>query len=727
MTERLSKLAALPPEKRRLLEMRLEAARAKSPATELSARPRTGEPFPQSFAQQRMWVLDRLEPGLPTYNVGFPAHLRGPLDVAALERALNALRERHEALRTTFAERGGRAVQVVHPFAPVPLAVTDLSALPAAERQAELERIAGEDADTGFDLERGPVFRARLLRLAPQEHVLLMAMHHIVSDAWSLGVMMAELNRLYTAFRRGEPNPLGPAPLQYADYAAWQREYLSGETLEKHLAFWRGALEGAPPALELPTDRPRPPAVSHRGGHSVWKAEEAAGPLRALALAGGTTLFTVLLAAFRVVLMRHSGQDDVVVGTPVAGRTRREVEGIVGFFANTLALRTDLSGDPTFRELVRRERESLLDALQHQELPFERIVEELRLPRDLSRNPVFQVMFALQNAPQDGLALGGVEGQFLMVESRSAKFDLSLEISEAGADLIVQAQWMTDLFDAPTAERIVEHFLRLLDAVGDDPDRPLSALELTTPDERAALVAAGSASASFPAGEPLHALFAAQAARTPDAPALTFGGETLSYGELERRANRLARHLRALGAGPERLVGLCVERSLDTVVGILAILKAGAAYLPLDPAYPEERLAYMLEDSGASLVLTTSALAGRFAAETTRVCIDADAEAIARHPADAPVADVDPSSLAYVIYTSGSTGRPKGVQVTHANVARLFAATPTTCGRSSTRTRSTSRSGRCGARCSAAAGSWWSPSTCRARRRNSTRSCGASG
>ncbi|HEX8696633.1 MAG TPA: amino acid adenylation domain-containing protein [Longimicrobium sp.] len=677
MTDLLSKLAELSPEKRRLLEMRLKTARAQKAGPELAPRGRTGEPFPLSFAQQRLWVLDRLEPGAPTYNVLFPVRLRGPLDVPALERGLDALRERHETLRTTFAERGGRAVQVIHPFEPVPLPVVDLSALPAAEREARAERIASDDANTGFDLERGPVMRARLVRLGPEEHTLLVTIHHIVSDGWSIGIMVSELNRLYDAFRRGEPSPLAPLALQYADYAAWQREYLSGENLKQHLAFWRRALEGAPPALELPTDRPRPPAVSHRGGHSFRHVEGIAGPLRALALEEGTTLFAVLLAAFRVVLMRHSGQGDVVVGTPVAGRTRREVEEIVGFFVNTLALRTDLSGDPAFRELVRRERESLLDAFQHQELPFERVVEELRIPRDLSRNPVFQALFSLQNARSDRLALGGVEVDFQPVEYRSAKFDLAFEVVEEDADLVVQAQWMEDLFDAPTAERLVDHFLRVLETVSEDPGLRRSEIDLMTAEERARVAREWPRGAVRPVpAVPVHRLFEAQAARTPGAAALSFLGERVTYAELDARAARLARRLRALGVGPERRVALALERSPDLVAALLAVLKAGGAYVPLDPAYPSGRLAYMLEDCGAAALVVRSGVPAALEGFAGPVLsLERDREEIAAAPPlRADEAEVDPDNLAYVIYTSGSTGRPKGVAVPHRGVANLVRA-----------------------------------------------------
>jgi amino acid adenylation domain-containing protein len=642
--------------------------------------PVEGNDLPLSFAQERLWFIDRLEPGNPVYNIPFPLRLKGALDVPALQRALSEVVRRHDSLRTRFPTVDGRPVQRVEPAGDSHLPSEDLSTLPDGGREAEAARRVREWALAPYDLERGPLFRAGLLRLGEGDHVLLVGMHHVVSDGWSIGVFWRELITLYGAFGRGEPSPLPDPHLQYADFAVWQRGWLQGEALQQQVDWWREHLAGAPALLELPTDRPRPPTQSHRGAQLPFTlpAELAEGA-RALARREGATLFMALLSAWNALLSRWSRQDDVVVGTPVAGRTRRETEGMIGFFVNTLPLRTSLAGDPSFRALLGRVRETTFGAYAHQDLPFERLVEELQPERSLSHAPVYQVMMVLQNTPEGpsegfaGLEPAGLEGGG---EFGVARVDLTLGLMEGpGGSLVGSLEYATDLFERATAERILRHFETLLRSVIQSPEAPVSSLAMLTPDERAELVAAGSATASFPVTQPLHALFAARAAGTPDAPALTFAGETLPYAELDRRANRLAHHLRALGAGPERLVGLCVERSLETVVGILAVLKAGAAYLPLDPAYPEERLAYMLEDSGASIVLTTSDLSGKLTGGTTLVRLDADAEAIARRPSDPPSVDVDPSALAYVIYTSGSTGRPKGVEVTHASVVRLFLAT----------------------------------------------------
>ncbi|HEU4452764.1 MAG TPA: condensation domain-containing protein, partial [Longimicrobium sp.] len=625
---------------------------------------------------------DRLRPGTPAYNVPAPMRLHGPLDAGALDRALDALRERHEILRTTFAERDGEPVQVIHPFAPVPLAVDDLSHLPDDAREAEARRRVDEDAHTGFDLERGPLFRVRLARLGEDEHLLLLTFHHAVIDAWSLGVFTRELAELYGALVEGRPSPLEPVPLQYADFAAWHREQLSGAALERHLAFWRQALEGAPPALELPAFAPRPPEPSGRGDSlEVRLPAAAAERIRAMAAAEGSTPFAVLLAAFRLALARHSGQDDVVLGTAAAGRERRELAGMMGFVANTLALRTRLGGDPEFRELVRRERDTLLDAFEHQALPFERVVEELRLAPDPSRNPVFQAMLTFQDAGElaawdGGMRLGAAEAHGEALEFRSSKFDLSVSVTLGAGELWVQVQWAADLLERADAERLAGRFLRLLEQGVEAPGRRLSQLDGMEADERTRVLGAWTRGESVaPAAGPVHRLFEAHAARTPDAPALAWDGGNLSYADLDRRANRLARRLRALGVGPEARVGVALERSPELVVAVLGVLKAGGAYVPLDPSLPEERLGWMAEDAGVrALVVRNAAPAGLIALSLPTVSIEGDADALAAEPGDALGGEVPEGALAYVIYTSGSTGRPKGVMVEHGGIARHCAA-----------------------------------------------------
>ena len=678
MTDVLKKLADLSPERRKLLELRMKLAQQQAAGPELKSRPRTGDAAPLSFAQQRLWLLDRLDPGSAHYNMSHPLRIRGALDVRALETALDGLRERHETLRTTFEERGGGPVQVIHPPAHFDLPVDDLSHLPESDREAEVVRRVNEDGNTGFDLERGPLFRVHLLRLADEDHVLLLCMHHVISDGWSLGVLWGELRPLYEAALANRPPALAPLPVQYADFALWQREALRGEALEKQISFWRKALDGAPPALELPADRPRPPSQSHRGStlrHPI--SPELAEALRELARAEGATLFHVLLAGLRVVLARHAGQDDVVIGTPVAGRTRGEVEGLIGFFVNTLALSGSVAGDPAFRDLVAREKAGALAAFAHQDLPFDRVVEELHIARDNGRNPVFQAMMTLQNARMDVLRLPGCVTEPLRTEYETAKFDVTFDIyEEEDGGLRAEVEYATDLFDAATIERMARRLETLLADAARRPEAPVSALRMLTDEERRTLLDewSGSEQADYQP-ETLHALFEAQAARTPDSPALRYAGETVPFAELNARANRLARHLRSLGIGRESLVAVSLERSPEMVVALLAAVKAGGAFLPVDPKYPRERRAYMLEDSGARVVVTRSHLVADLPeTDAHLVVLDQQASAIESLDASNLAAEVDPENAAYVIYTSGSTGKPKGVVVPHRGIKNLVEA-----------------------------------------------------
>jgi amino acid adenylation domain-containing protein len=635
--------------------------------------------FPTSFPQQLLWLLDQLEPGRAIYNLPGPVRLTGALDIAALEQSLNEIVRRHEALRTTFDEVDGTPVQVIAPGLELTLPVTDLCHLPAGEREAASRRLVTEEARKPFDLARGPLVRAELLRLGDQEHVLLLTMHHIVSDGWSLQVLNKELAALYEAFSAGRPSPLPGLPIQYVDFAHWQREWLQGEALEKQLAYWRAQLAGAPAVLELPTDRPRPAEQSFRGAQaSVMLPASLTEALKAMGQREGATLFMTLLAAFQALLSRYTGHEDIVVGSPIANRTRTELEGLIGFIANLLALRTDLSGDPSFRELLGRVREVTLGAYAHQDLPFERLVGELQPERSLSHAPLFQVMLVLLNNPREVLRLPGLTLEPLEVDTGTAKFDLALFIWEEEGGLKVQSEYNTDLFDAATITRMLTAFQNLLRGVVVDPDQPLSALPLLTNTERHQLLVEWNKSHADYPNRCIHELFEAQAARTPDAVALVFEDKQLTYRELNRRANQLAHYLRKRGVGPESLVGVCLERSLELVVGLLGILKAGGAYVPLDPGYPPERLAFMLEDAQVPWLLTEQRLwdkmnVGQDAILSHIVRLDADWEAIAEESEQNPASGVTADNLAYVIYTSGSTGRPKGVLGLHRGAVNRFA------------------------------------------------------
>ncbi|MEW5926516.1 MAG: amino acid adenylation domain-containing protein [Gemmatimonadota bacterium] len=676
MTDRLDRLARLSPERRRLLQKLMQAgAEAERDPDEIRRRS-PGTPLPLSFAQQRLWFVDRLAPGTATYNMPFPLRLRGPLEAGTLRRALSEVVRRHEALRTVFAVEGGEAVQVVLPPAPVRFPVVELSGLPAAAREAETRRLAGEEARRPFDLARGPLLRATLLRLDGDDHAVLFTLHHVVSDGWSTGVLARELSALYGAFVRGEASPLPPLPVQYADYALWQREWLAGERLDAQLAYWRERLAGAPPVLDLPTDRPARATVGARARSVRLVLPPAVSRgVAELARREGATVFMVLLAAWQLLLGRWSGQDDVVVGTPVAGRTRAELEGLIGFFVNTLALRTDLAGDTDFRGLLGRVREGAMGAFEHQELPFERLVEELAVERSLVHTPVFQVMFALQNTEAGELRLGGARMEPLAGGEEASQFPLGLVLREDGERIEGALSFRVDLFEEATAARMLGHFRVLLEGALEDPGRRVAEIPLVGPRERDRLLREWSPPGANPAGPAVPALFAAQAARTPGAPAVSAGEDALTYAELELRSGRLARVLRSLGVGPETPVGVCLEPGPGLLAAVLGVWKAGGAYVPLDPGYPAERLAFLLADAAVPVVLTQAHLAaalpehGARVVQLDQVLLDQvppeDAERDATGDDADPAPEVDLDSLAYVIHTSGSTGRPKGVRVTH--------------------------------------------------------------
>ncbi|MGH8549116.1 MAG: non-ribosomal peptide synthetase, partial [Methylococcales bacterium] len=637
-------------------------------------------PAPLSFAQMRLWILDQLEPGSGLYNIAAGFRLHGPLDIARAERSLNEIVQRHAVLRTRFVSTIGDAVQVTEPHLFVPVMVDDLSRLPEASRDVEARRIAEEEAVQAFDLAQGPLVRVRLLRLhsvdGPNpEHIFLITLHHSIADGWSMDILIREFRALYTADTQGRSSPLPEMSLQYADYAYWQRQWLQGAVLERQLAYWRERLSGHPAALALPADRPRQALQSHRGrGFTLKLSETLSRELDGSSRRQKATLFMTLLAAFKVLLYRYTGQTDVIVGTPVANRDRLEWEELIGLFVNTLVLRTDLSGNPSFTELLGRVREVVLGAQAHQNLPFEQLVEALQPTRDAARSPLFQVMFVLQNAPVRSLELPGISLSPMEIETQTAKFDLTLGMTETPEGLSASWEYNADLFDEATVKRMAAHFEVLLTGLLADPDRRLSELPLLTENERRQLLLDWNGTERpYPATQTVVELFEAQVERTPEAIALVYENQVLSYRELNIRANCLGHYLRANGVGPDVLVGICVERSLEMVVGILGILKAGGAYLPINPDFPAERLVFMLNDARAAVLLTQLGLCDRLEEYRGRlICLDNDWPLIADFSHANLARDIHPENLAYVIYTSGSTGKPKGVGICHRNIVRLL-------------------------------------------------------
>jgi amino acid adenylation domain-containing protein len=663
-----------------------------------------------SFAQQRLWFLDQLEPGSNAYNIPAAVRLHGELNAKALEQSLGEIIRRHEALRTTFAVVAGEPVQVINEAGPYHLPIDDFSDLPEAERESKWRVLAGEEARQAFDLQSGPLLRARLLRLGAADHVLMYTMHHIISDGWSMGVLIRELTTLYEAYAKGEEPALADLSIQYADYAQWQRQWLQGEVLEQQLNYWKQQLAGAPPLLELPTDFARPAIQTFRGAtHRVSLSPALTTQLKQLSKREDVTLFMTLLAGFQTLLHRYTAQTDIVLGTPIANRTRAATESLIGCFVNTLVLRTDLAADPTFVELIRRVRDTALGAYAHQHVPFEMLVEALQPERDVSRSPLFQVMLVLQNAPKqalelnDELHLSGVE-----VERRTAKFDLTLSLTEQTEGLEGVWEYNTDLFEAATIERMNGHFQVLLDGIIATPEHRLSELPLLTDAEQQQLLMQGKLTDSdsrtslecadlsalwsqfgmhawrgtkavtshrTPGRRPcLHQLFEEQVERTPESIALIYEEQQLSYADLNQRANQLAHYLQSLGVAPGSFVAVCLRPSVELIIALLGVLKAGAAYLPLDPAYPQERLSLMLSVSKANVLLTEDAIvSGRSGVTATAVlCLDSQWSMIDSHSHENPSSDVVADNAAYLIFTSGSTGTPKAAAVCHRSFTNLL-------------------------------------------------------
>jgi amino acid adenylation domain-containing protein/non-ribosomal peptide synthase protein (TIGR01720 family) len=619
-----------------------------------------------SFSQQRLWFLEQLEPGRATYNMPAAIRVTGPLDVETFERCVTEILRRHEILRTTFHASGGEAFQVIAPPTAWRLPRQDLSSVPADQRESVAQQVALDEGRKPFDLTRGPLLRLTLLKLSDEVHQLVVVMHHIISDGWSITVLIQELSTLYAAYSQGRPSPLPELPVQYADYAVWQRQWLQGEELERQLAYWRQHLADAPPLLELPTDRPRPAVQTFRGAaFPVHVDKELSGALKALAQREGITLFMLVLAIYQLLLSRYSGQRDISVGSPTAGRRLAELEPLVGFFVNNLVLRTRLDGDPSFRELLQRVWEMTLNTYAHQDIPFEKLVDELQPRRNLGHSPLFQVWFVLDKARLADFTAGALTLSTMETDAGVSRFDLALFLSDTEDGLTGTIDYNTDLFDASTIARMEEHLRVLMEGIVAAPEARLSNLPMMPAHQRQqVLVDWSAAPRELPRPPLVHRLFEAQAARTPESSAVVHGSKSVTYGELNARANQLARHLRRLGVGPEVLVSICLERSTDYIVAVLATLKAGGAWLPLDPTLPSERLSFITSDAWAPVLITHSSLEHLLDRRGYVILMDEHTGHFERESEADLDGAMDPAQLAYVIYTSGSTGRPKGTLLT---------------------------------------------------------------
>ncbi len=629
--------------------------------------------LPLSFAQERIWLLSQLEPDNPFYNELLALRLHGHLNIVALEQSLDKIIARHEALRTNFRTINEQPVQVIAESLTLSVPVVDLTELPEGKREIALQQLATAEAIRSFDLASSPLIRASVVKRKEVEHVLLLTIHHIVFDGWSTSVLMRELASIYSALCNNSSPELPELPIQYADFAIWQRQLFQTEVLQTQINYWKQLLKNAPTLLELPTDRPRPAVQTFRGARQhIELSLELSEALANFSRQERATLFMTLFTAFVTLLYRYTGSDDIVVGTPIANRDRLEIEGLIGFFVNTLVLRTDLSGNPSFQQVLNRVRQLTLEAYAHPDLPFEELVKALQPQRDLSHTPLFQVLFVLQNIPVSGVNLTGLTVSSLATESTTAKFDLSLVMQNTATGLVGMWEYNTDLFDASTIKRMALHFVTLLEAIVTNPQQQISQLPLLTEvEQRKLLVEWNDTQADYP-DRCIHQLFEEQVQRTPDAVAVVFGNEQLTYYELNCRANQLAHYLKSLGVGAEVLVGLCVERSLEMVMGLLGILKAGGAYVPLDPEYPQERLSFMLEDTQLSVLLTQEKLVNKLGARKACViCLDSNWDIIDQQTQQNPTTSIKAQDLAYVMYTSGSTGQPKGVSIAHQGVVRL--------------------------------------------------------
>ncbi|MEL6935362.1 MAG: condensation domain-containing protein, partial [Cyanobacteria bacterium J06607_17] len=666
-----NRITNLSPEQLAKLTQHLQKKRQDSPSS-IPVQSRDTDTFPLSFSQQRLWLLHQLQPESPFYHLPSSIRITGPLDIPILEKSLTTLCERHEPLRTVFKFDGdGEPVQVIQPAQPWVLERIDLQDV--SQQQQQIDYHASAIAKDPFDLAKGPLLRSRLLQLDTNSYILCLCLHHIIADGWALGIIIRELTALYEAFQADRPNPLPPLSIQYIDYGMWQRDWLEGENSQRHIQYWQRQLEGAPTVLELPTDYPRSPVQTTQGGRqAVALTPKLTQSLKDLGKSEGATLFMTVLAAFNVLLYRYTEQTDLVVGAPVANRNQVATEQLIGVLINTLALRTQLEPDCSFRQLLQQVRDVVIEANAHQDLPFEKLVDVLQPERSRSYAPLLQVLLTVQNLPFQAYPCGDLTIHPEPIFTGTTQFDLVLNLGEFADGLTGWLEYNTDIFAADTIQRLVEHLTEILIHCATTPDCNISAMPLLTAQERQLMEDWNNTLAKYPQNQAAHQLFEAQAEKTPDAIALILGSERLSYRDLNIRANQLAYTLQQQGVGLETLVGVCVSRSMDMVIAVLAILKAGGAYVPLDPKYPTERLQFMLKDSQVGVLLTqTHLLESLPDTDAEIICLD---KAFTDQPKRSPnPVDVTADNLAYVIYTSGSTGKPKGVLSTHGGLCNLTA------------------------------------------------------
>ncbi|MGB1060802.1 MAG: non-ribosomal peptide synthetase, partial [Ketobacter sp.] len=672
----LSRLASLTPEQREALLKQLKKKKSEG------AEPRkdTITPFERrgndrvamSYAQQRLWFIDQLQSGSASYNISAALRLKGALDVEALRMSFDDIVRRHEVLRTTFVSEEGQGRQVINEHQRWELPTISLEPLSTEEQEEVIKARFKGDAHTSFDLINGPLLRTRLIRLSSIEHVIIVSMHHIISDGWSMGVFIREMALLYDAYRQDKASPLQELDIQYADYSLWQREWLAGERLDRQLSYWKTRLDGVP-VLELPTDFPRPPVHSYDGHNQPFQlSRELTAALNDLARQQGVTLFMVLLAGLQVLLHRYSGQDDICVGTPIAGRIRPEVEKLIGCFVNTLAIRSDLKNNPSFLSLLKQVQQNLTGAYDHQDIPFERLVDELGVAREMSHTPLFQVMFVLQNATNTGsFSLPGLEIELLPEESETSKFDITINMREENGQLKGDFEYRTDLFLGQTIGRMLGHFSRILAQLAENPEQGVDDVDYLPANEKQQLLQQWHCTVtSYERDSDVLDVFQQVCEEHAQRVAVVSGEISLTYAQLNNMSGHVAHALQEKGIRPGDRVGLCADRSAETIAAILGIMKAGAAYVPLDPAYPEDRLRYMLEDTRAPLVVAHGHLFPKLPLEESRILLLDGFQALT-----GPVADlglrVGPLAPVYVMYTSGSTGKPKGIEVVHRNVVRL--------------------------------------------------------